>query len=149
MICFMVNVEPRGKGRPRFTAQGHPYTPKETVTYERTVRNAYLNAVGKCSAFAQGVPIKVKISFRFRPPESWSNKRIDKALWGELVPAKKPDIDNLVKAVLDALNHVAYHDDSQIVSLNVNKEYAAVPGVTVWIEEWKAWDDGKSQSESN
>ena len=35
---------------------------------------------------------------------------------GELLPAKKPDIDNIVKAVLDALNEVAYRDDTQAVS---------------------------------
>ena len=40
---------------------------------------------------------------------------------GELLPAKKPDIDNIVKAVLDALNEVAYRDDTQVVELQVRK----------------------------
>lgn len=40
-------------------------------------------------------------------------------LSGELLPTKKPDIDNIVKAVLDALNEVAYRDDTQVVELQV------------------------------
>lgn len=52
-------------------------------------------------------------------------------LSGELLPTKKPDIDNITKCVLDALNGIAYHDDSQIVRLTVEKFYAQQPRVEV------------------
>lgn len=40
-------------------------------------------------------------------------------------PAKKPDIDNVLKAVMDALNGAAYVDDKQVVSVTCRKYYAA------------------------
>lgn len=50
---------------------------------------------------------------------------------GELLPAKKPDIDNIVKAVLDALNEVAYRDDTQVVELQVRKQYSERPRLEI------------------
>lgn len=54
---------------------------------------------------------------------------------GELLPAKKPDIDNVVKAVLDALNKVAYRDDNQVVELQIRKQYSERPRLEICIEE--------------
>ena len=54
---------------------------------------------------------------------------------GKILPAKKPDIDNVVKAVLDALNGVAYRDDTQVVELHVRKSYSEKPRVEVSIEK--------------
>ena len=42
---------------------------------------------------------------------------------GELLPCKKPDADNIAKVICDALNKVAYGDDTQICSLKVDKRY--------------------------
>lgn len=49
---------------------------------------------------------------------------------------KKPDVDNIVKIVADALNGVAYHDDTQIVSVLAKKVYAASEGLDVIVEEY-------------
>ena len=46
---------------------------------------------------------------------------------------RKPDLDNIIKSILDALNKVAYHDDTQIVSLSVEKFYSDSPRVEVSI----------------
>lgn len=54
---------------------------------------------------------------------------------GELMPAKKPDIDNIAKAVLDALNSVAYRDDTQIVELQIRKQYSEKPRLEIRMEE--------------
>ncbi len=54
-------------------------------------------------------------------------------LGGKILPAKKPDIDNVVKAVLDALNGVAYRDDTQVIELHVRKSYSEKPRVEVCI----------------
>jgi Holliday junction resolvase RusA-like endonuclease len=47
----------------------------------------------------------------------------------------KPDTDNIVKAVMDALNGAAYHDDSQVTTLHVYKRYGIAPCVKVWISK--------------
>ena len=52
-------------------------------------------------------------------------------------PAKKPDIDNVAKAFLDAMNGTVYLDDTQVVELNIKKVYSAVAGVDVAIMESK------------
>ena len=54
---------------------------------------------------------------------------------GDLMPAKKPDIDNIAKAVLDALNSVAYRDDTQIVELQIRKQYSEKPRLEICMEE--------------
>ena len=56
-------------------------------------------------------------------------------LKGELLPAKKPDIDNIAKVVLDALNSVAYRDDTQVVELQLRKQYSEKPRVEICMEE--------------
>ena len=60
---------------------------------------------------------------------------------GLLRPTTKPDIDNVIKAVLDGLNGVAYADDSQVVALSASKCYSDDPRVVVIVE------DGRSAQE--
>ena len=52
---------------------------------------------------------------------------------GYIRPAKKPDIDNVIKSILDALNGVAYHDDTQVVAVFAEKYYSDTPRVEVEI----------------
>ncbi len=54
---------------------------------------------------------------------------------GEERPTKKPDIDNVVKVYADALNHLAYHDDSQVVSITCEKYYSEEPRVEVILSD--------------
>ena len=56
---------------------------------------------------------------------------------GKELPLKKPDIDNIVKVVADALNGVAYHDDTQIVMVVAKKVYSLLEGLDVTVEEYK------------
>lgn len=56
---------------------------------------------------------------------------------GKELPLKKPDIDNIVKVVADALNGVAYHDDTQIVMVVAKKVYSSLEGLDVTVEEYK------------
>ena len=64
-------------------------------------------------------------------PSSFSKKKKEQALDGEIRPTKKPDVDNVLKAVMDALNGVWYLDDKQVVVGSVCKEYAPQDGVRV------------------
>ena len=67
---------------------------------------------------------------------------------GRRRPAKKPDLDNLVKTI-DALNTIAFHDDSQFVDVKANKWYSEHPKTRIIISEIKDEDKTKeSERES-
>lgn len=131
-IMFSVPGEPTGKGRPRMTKQGHTYTPQKTVEYENLVRQEYLRRY--CDTkFEAGIPLDARIVAYYAIPKSASKKKRAMMLSGQIRPMKKPDGDNVVKSILDALNGVAYHDDAQVVDHMCRKFYAQYPRVTVKI----------------
>lgn len=132
MESFTVYGEPQGKARPRHS-QGHTYTPKETREYEERVRNSYKS---KCKSFyGKGTELTVTITAYFSIAKSTSKKSLPAMLAGTVRPTKRPDLDNIAKIILDALNGTAYHDDSQVVVLNISKRYADIPCVSVVISE--------------
>ncbi len=132
MFTFTIFAEPTGKARPRVTAHG-TYTPKKTKDYERLVQWEYRKQGGRDYGERQ---LQVEITANFQIPKSKpKNKRVE-MLAGQVRPTKKPDCDNIAKAILDALNGIAYHDDSQIVTLAVEKWYLPdEPYVIVTIKE--------------
>ncbi len=133
-VSFTVPGNPQGKARPRF-GNGHTYTPAKTVMYENLIRACYRRMVkmlGHENPF-QG-QVQVYITAVYPIPKSASKKRRGAMLGGKLLPTVKPDLDNVIKAVLDALNGVAYLDDSQIVSLSASKRYGITPRVEVLLE---------------
>lgn len=127
-----IYTEPVAKGRPRFTKNGHAYTPQKTADYEDLIRQCWLLAHGKNISTKY---IRMDLDFYVPIPKSMSKADKEKALQCELRPDKKPDIDNLIKAIQDALNEVAYWDDKQIVSLRADKWYTTQPRVDIKIEE--------------
>jgi Holliday junction resolvase RusA-like endonuclease len=136
VITFSVEGIPVAKGRPRFKRVGNfvqTYTPNKTATWEEIVRQAAKNAMGTTDLLE--TPVTMALYFRLPMPQSWSKKRKEGALKGLEAPTKKPDWDNLGKAVSDALNGVIFKDDSQIVSAHVRKIYSAVPGVDIYVSE--------------
>lgn len=130
---FMIPGEPTGKGRPRFTRSGHAYTPEKTASYEQAVRQAYRAEFPDTEPIPAGVPVAVKIIAGYGIPKSTSKVKAERMLAGEIRPTKKPDADNVAKAICDALNGLAYHDDSQITMLCVSKHYTKNPGCLVRI----------------
>lgn len=113
-VSFDVFGRVRGKGRPRFTRSGRPYTPKATRDYERDIRDAFENAPGRPPEPFSG-PIAVCIMTYRQLPKS-----TPKSVYSE-PDTHKPDADNVAKVVLDALNGVAWFDDAQVTSLTVVK----------------------------
>lgn len=113
-VSFDVWGKVRGKGRPRFTRGGNAYTPKGTRDYESAIREAFENATGRPPEPFSG-PIAVCIKTYRQLPKS-----TPKSVHSE-PDTHKPDIDNVAKIVLDALNGVAWDDDAQVVSLTVSK----------------------------
>lgn len=116
----MVIVEGKikGKARPR-VFNGHAVTPKDTVTYENWVR---VNYKDQCGKYLEGA-IRARIIAYYKIPKSYSKKRIENILEGQEQPIKKPDADNIGKIILDSLNDIAFHDDSQIVELTIIKRW--------------------------
>lgn len=141
---FEVSIVPRGQGRPRFRLltlkNGKqtvmPYKAKEDIEYEKRIRDAYCNVYPMVKPLENA--IKVEIIAFFPIPESSTKKFRTSALNGDIPYTKKPDADNVAKAVLDALNNVAWRDDSQVVSLTVKKDYEPLEndcGISVIIRE--------------
>jgi len=71
----------------------------------------------------------------FDIPKSTPKKNIPLMIQGQIRPTKKPDMDNIYKIVADALNGLAYHDDSQIVQAYVEKFYGSSPRVVIQIDK--------------
>jgi Holliday junction resolvase RusA-like endonuclease len=132
MIAFTIPGDPVGKGRPRATTIGghaRMYTPAKTSAYEELVA-VYASAAMKKSPLLDH-PVRLHLSIYCKVPGTWSKKRRGDALAGIERPAKKPDIDNIIKAVADGMNGVVWVDDSQIVELACSKHYALEPCVSV------------------
>lgn len=125
---FFVPGKPFGKQRPRVTRSGHAYTPDQTVMYENLVKTAFLQQYPDC--VPGGGPVFIEIGAAFPVPQSWPKKKQAQALDRKIYPGK-PDIDNIMKIIQDALNNVAYKDDAQIYSAYVLKFYAECPGVKI------------------
>jgi Holliday junction resolvase RusA-like endonuclease len=133
MIEFCVPGKPRGKGRPRFSRNGHAYTPAETAAYENLIALACSEAKGDNPALTG--PVAVYIRAYKEPPKSASKRKREAMLVGDIRPTNKPDLDNIIKAVLDGCNGVAYLDDKQIVELSTEVWYADEPRIEVKIKE--------------
>jgi Holliday junction resolvase RusA-like endonuclease len=132
---FEIMGEPVGKGRPRFTRNGHTYTPEKTANFETLVKLSFQQAYPSTEPIAKAIPIEVKICACFSVPKSATKKDLKAIENGTKKPTKKPDTDNIAKAVCDALNGIAYYDDSQITTLTVYKLYSNKPHTKVIITE--------------
>ena len=128
---FIVDGKPQGKQRPRFSRISKTvYTPTKTAKYEKQIAEAYTESGGKCTP--ADCYVSVSVSAFFPVPKSYSKKKREDCLERILRPDKKPDMDNILKVVLDALNKVAYEDDKQVVELIGRKYYTESDGF-LWI----------------
>lgn len=136
-IRFVIPAAGVGKGRPRvaFRSNGRviAYTPKKTREFEAFVR---LCAQRACSEPVRS-PVSVDMTIEFSPPSSWSAKRKQAAIAGEIPHLSRPDLDNVTKAVLDGIVGVAIEDDRQVVELLARKRYAEADRVVVVIRAIK------------
>lgn len=120
-ICFSIPGAPVGKARPRVTRSGQAYTPAGTVSYENLVKLCFKQKYPDWVPTSEQVQMKLVIEYPI--PKSTPKKYINDMRSGAIRPMKKPDIDNIAKIVSDALNNIAYRDDSQIVELVCAKYY--------------------------
>ena len=135
-IVFTVAGTPVGKGRPRTRVVGGKFAQVYTDTKTRNAEESFLAQALWCKPVEPLTkPLRVEMTFTQTPAESKSKKFKAAALAGEEKPTKKPDIDNLVKLVLDALNGVFFADDKQVVELEAVKKYGEVSKTTIAITE--------------
>jgi len=132
-VCFTVPGEPQGKGRPRF-GNGRTYTPAKTVAYEQLIARTAAEAMRHLPYELTALPCYVRVDVYKGVPKSWTQAKRARALDGQEIPGK-PDLDNVAKAVLDALNAVVYADDVQVTRLLVTKQYSLEPRLVVNVKE--------------
>lgn len=145
-LCFAVPGEPCAKGRPRIAViAGHAraYTPAKTANYEGVVATFALAAKAESSwdEEAANGPIRIMVTATFSRPKrllerSKRTNELRHASEGRMPHTSRPDLDNVVKAVVDGLNRCGiWRDDSQVCSIEASKWYAATnEDAHVWVE---------------
>ena len=129
MIELKIPGNPMGKQRPEVTRRG-TFTPPKTANYENFVKELYvINKYPKLEGY-----IRLDALAYYPIPKTTSKIKREKMLKGILLPDKKPDLDNILKAICDALNKIAYDDDKQIVNINIRKYYSENPCVVIRLE---------------
>ena len=108
-VSLVFPFKARPKERPRF-GRGKTYTAKDTTLFEKAIG---IVAMKSFSGPPSNEALHVVINFVFKRPKSTKRKYM----------TVRPDLDNLVKSVTDALNNILYTDDSQIVKLTIEKKY--------------------------
>lgn len=137
MLTFTVVGQPVGKQRPRVTRRGHSYTPIKTVNYETLVKEMFAYSYPRFEPLNDAIRVELDIYLQITRTDLKSKKKSGLMLENKIRPTKKPDIDNIIKAILDALNGIAYADDNQIVEVVAKKFYAVNPRVEIRIEAVK------------
>lgn len=124
VIRLELSGRPEGKGRPRFGQGGRVFTPQATKLAEGRIIDAWTNAGqprlpdGPVSLYVLLLVSRPKGHFTSKGELSASGKRSTHPT------GRKPDVDNALKLVMDALNRRAYHDDVDVVRASVTRKWA-------------------------
>ena len=124
-IRVIIPLEPVAKGRPKFSVRYNRVTartPDKTKRFENDIKILYAQKA-KGFKFDKQVPLELEVFFGMPIPKSFSKTKRRQIEQGLIFHAVKPDLDNLLKAILDALNGLAWYDDAQIVSIQAEKGY--------------------------
>lgn len=135
MIQFTVYGEPVAQGRPRFSHQGdfvRAYDPSKSKDFKKYVK--LVASQNRPNKIFEG-PISMEVKIYKASLKSFSKKKAAQAEEGVLRPLTKPDVDNYVKGVKDALKSVIWRDDSQVVELHISKWYSETPRIEITIKE--------------
>ena len=132
---FEVEGDIKGKARPRVNSYtGIVYTPNNTKDYENLIKQFFVIKYPRYIPFENRVHISIVAYFKI--PKNTSKKNENLMLENSISPTKKPDIDNVVKIVLDALNKMAFKDDNQVTKIDVEKRYGEKEKIVIRIEEY-------------
>lgn len=136
-ISFLIPGEPIAKARARvfFNKKANrvmAYTPTKTASFENFIKLIVATEWPRPPILG---PIIMTIRIFKSMPKSLLKKKINQAENGDIRPVTRPDCDNYLKSISDALNNLVYKDDSQIISVHVHKFYSCIPRTEIEIEE--------------
>ena len=138
MIDMTIDIKPLPQPRPRFARRGNFVTTYDTPkikTYKKHIEIAVKNEMVSKNISMTERPLIINLTFTFAPPKSYPKYKVKEIMGGKVQFTKNVDVDNLAKAVMDAINGVAYKDDRQVVELNVKKRYGEKDAVHIKIKE--------------
>lgn len=124
MIEFTIPGEPKAQGRPRFSTFGgfpRAIDPKESRDFKSRVAYFGQNA----NFYEADSGLRVRVDFYLKRPKN-RQKKSDSV--DPIRCFKKPDLDNLVKAIFDGLKGVCFRDDGQVGELHAQKFYHEING---------------------
>lgn len=128
-INFFVPGNPVPQGRPKFARIGNAvrcYDQKKSSEWKQFI--ALRAAACGVKPFDKSKALLLNVCFILSRPASVSEKKRPH-------PTCKPDLDNLIKATKDGLKGIAWHDDSQVVTIVAKKQYGNQPGISILIDE--------------
>ena len=134
-VSFTIPGKPTGKGRPKFFG-GHAVTPQKTRNYESLVALKAESVMKDLPDSRLGLPCVVRVHAYYAIPKSYSKKKHAAALEGKLAPGK-PDLDNIVKSVLDGMNGIAFKDDVNVVEMRLQKSFTEGMERVEVLTEWR------------
>lgn len=138
-VRLIVMGKPVAQGRPRFAKRGNfvtAYDPKKSKDYKALIQRELQPLLWNPSGFQPFTKACSLTLYVYREiPKSFSKKKRAAAEYGDIRPTTKPDTDNYVKGVLDALNFLIFKDDSQVVDVVAQKFYSVHPRIEVVVME--------------
>ena len=124
-----VNGTPKAQPRPRITAKGHVYNPDSADAWKEEIMAAFL----MCREKTIREPVYLKVCFYLPMPKDMKRSANECIRHG-----RKPDLDNLLKAVMDAMTSAGvWQDDALVFKIDSEKYYTPLSnseGVRIIIE---------------
>lgn len=144
VIRLLIDVIPKPLPRARHASRNgyvSSYYTKETKEHFDEYQNAILNALSEQSTYSvdellkaseKGNTVRIVCCFYMPIPKSLSKKKSEKleCSWHD----KKPDLDNLVKMILDRSSGILFQDDNNIAKITATKKYSKFPKIELCVE---------------
>jgi Holliday junction resolvase RusA-like endonuclease len=123
---LFVSGVPKAQPRPRMAANGHVFNPKSADAWKNEVFASFVS----CRRPTITEPVCLRVSF-FMPRPKGMKANEDR----KIPHVKKPDVDNLLKAVMDAMTTAkVWNDDALVYATEAGKWYAAKTGAQIIVE---------------
>lgn len=134
MISFFIPSTPVAQSRPRFARRGAhvvAYDAAPARDYKSWVRSCAVDAMALSGSqmYHRDTPLMLRAEINLQRPKSKAKRFV--------MPTSKPDCDNVLKGLQDAMESIVYQADQQIVKVSVIKRYSITPGVTITVQEYK------------